>query len=143
MEIPAVLRRLGLASTTDVWLRQGQEVVGRLHKTADENVWQLLETEVTSGKCHWTGLILVSAEDKAAEAALEAISKGWADAEKVEENSKPLKYCGFEKEIGPGGDSFLISQRGIQTKLAVPHFRPSEDDEVPAEAVNLKDIKTE
>ena len=86
----------------------------------------------------------MSAEDKAAEAALEAISKGWAtsDAEKVEENSKPLKYSGFEKEIGPGGDNFLISQRGIQTKLAVPHFRPSEDDEVPAEAVNLKDIKT-
>ena len=51
----------------------------------------------------------MSAEDKAAEAALEAISKGWAtsDAEKVEENSKPLKYSGFEKEIGPGGRQFF------------------------------------
>lgn len=74
---------------------------GRLHKTADENVWQLLETEVTSGACHWTGLmavyvddLLVSAEDKAAAAALEAISKVWAasEVERVEENCKPLKY---------------------------------------------------
>ena len=82
------------------------------------------------------------------------ISKVWAtsEVEKVSQHGGPLKFCGFEIEIGPEGDGFLISQRmyekemvnrwGIERTVDVPHFKPSEDDENSPEAVDPKDIKT-
>ena len=141
-------------------LRHGREVKGSFKKTADENVWRLIEVDVESGENHWSGImtvyvddLLVSAEDEAAKAALASIAKIWAtsDIEKVEEGGKPLKYCGFEIEAGPQGDGFLISQRmyekemvqkwGIEKEIDAPHFRPSEDDENPGEPVQATDIK--
>ena len=191
MEVPAVFRKLGLASPSDVWviekalyglvgsprdwclyrdetlpavtwrrLRHGREVEGRFIKTADENMWRMVETDVETDERHWTGLmnvyvddLLVSAEDSAAEAALASIAKIWAtsEVEKVTELGKPLKYCGFEIEVGPQGDGFLISQRmyekemvqkwGIERGIDAPHFKPSEDDENPGEPVEATDIK--
>ena len=114
-----------------------------------------------SGCCHWTGLLtvyvddlLVSADDAAAEAALSSVSNVWAtsEVENVSQNGGPLKLCGFEIEIGPEGDGFLISQRmyekemvnkwGIDRAVDVPHFKPGEDDENPLEDLDPKDIKT-
>ena len=107
-------------------LRHGREVEGRFIKTADENMWRMVETDVETDERHWTGLmtvyvddLLVSAEDSAAEAALASIAKIWAtsEVEKVTELGKPLKYCGFEIEVGPQGDGFLISQRMYEKEM--------------------------
>jgi len=141
-------------------MRHGREVKGSFKKTADENVWRLIEVDVESGESHWSGImtvyvddLLVSAEDDAAQAALASIAKIWAtsDIEKVQEGGKPLKYCGFEIEVGPQGDGFLISQRmyekemvqkwGIEKEIDAPHFKPSEEDENPGEPVQATDIK--
>ena len=95
---------------TVTWTRSKvRQVDGSFIKTEYEHVWRLVETDVETGKSHWTGLmtiyvddLLVSAEEAAAEAALTSISKVSAmSVEKVSLNSKPLKYCGFEVEIGP------------------------------------------
>ena len=141
-------------------MRHGREVKGSFKETADENVWRLIEVDVESGESHWSGImtvyvddLLVSAEDDAAQAALASIAKIWAtsDIEKVQEEGKPLKYCGFEIEVGPKGDGFLISQRmyekemvqkwGIEKEIDAPHFKPSGEDENPGEPVQATDIK--
>ena len=94
---------------------------GRLHKTADENVWQLLETEVTSGACHWTGLmavyvddLLVSAEDKAAAAALEAISKVWRGLRRI---ASRWSIVWVRDRNRSRGDGFLISERMYEEEM--------------------------
>lgn len=135
-------------------------MTGHFEKTADENVWRLVGVDEKTGENSWTGLmmvdvddLLVSAEEDTAKAALGAIASVWAtsEVEKVEEGNKPLKYCGFELEMGPGGDGFLFSQRmyekemlqrwEINNTVEAPHYRLGEGDEDTLERIDPKEIK--
>ena len=144
------------------WQRQrlGREVRGVFRKTPDENVWRMEEVERETGETHWTGLmsvyvddLLFTAEEGSLDSAVLAIEQVWAISE-VEKSGegKVIKYCGFEIEVGPQSDGFLVSQRmyekemvqkwGIDRAVDVPHFKPCEDDENPTEVIDPKDIKT-
>ena len=64
--------------------RQGQEVDGSFIRTPDDNVWRLEEVDRKTGEKFWAGLmsvyvddLLVTAEDSAAKAAIQAIADSW------------------------------------------------------------------
>ena len=140
--------------------RAGREVHGRFVKTPDDNVWRIEENDVESNEAHWSGLmtiyvddLLVTAEDGAADAALKAIADVWAISE-VERADvmKPVKYCGFEIEVAPDGNGFLLSQRkyeqemtqrwNINRSIDHPSFKINENDENPDGPVDPAQIKT-
>ena len=140
--------------------RHGCELEGRFVKTPDDNVWRLEETDVNSKEVHWSGLmsiyvddLLVTAEDGAAEMAIQAIADVWAisEVEKAEVN-KPVKYCGFEIEAAPGHDGFLLTQKryeqemlqrwNVTRSIDYPNFKLCEGDEESEQQVDQSQIKT-
>ena len=88
-------------------------------KTADDNIWGMEEVDINTGERHWSGLLsvyvddlLIAAEDEASSAAMKAIQKVWATSDvEVAGVNKSIKYCGFEIEVHPEGDGFLVSQK--------------------------------
>ena len=139
--------------------RQGAVVVGHFIKTPDENIWRMEEVEVENGVRHWSGLLsvyvddlLIAAEEGASSAAMQAIAKVWAisDVELAGINQS-IKYCGFEIEVPHDGDGFIVSQKkyqqelmtrwNISEKVAYPAYKISEDEELPQQHIEQKDIK--
>jgi hypothetical protein len=59
----------------------------------------------------------VTAEDGAAEAAMQSIADVWAISEiEKAEVDKPVKYCGFEIEIAPDRDGFSSIKRSMSRR---------------------------
>ena len=123
-------------------------------------MWRLEETDVNSKEVHWAGLmsiyvddLLVTAEDGAAEAAIQSIADVWAISEiEKAEVDKPVKYCGFEIEVAPDLDGFLLSQRKYEQEMLQrwnvtgsvdhPSFKLCEGDEDPDGPIDQDQIKT-
>jgi len=140
--------------------KNGCELEGRFVKNPDDNMWRLEETDVNSKEVHWAGLmsiyvddLLVTAEDGAAEAAIQSIADVWAISEiEKAEVDKPVKYCGFEIEVAPDLDGFLLSQRKYEQEMLQrwnvtgsvdhPSFKLCEGDEDPDGPIDQDQIKT-
>ena len=140
--------------------RQGQEVDGSFIRTPDDNIWRLEEVNRKTGEKFWAGLmsvyvddLLITAEDGAAKAAIQAIADVWAISEvEKAEVQRPVRYCGFEIEAALDQDGFILTQRkyeqemlqrwNVTKSIEYPNFKLSESDEDPADPIDQSQIKT-
>ena len=80
---------------------------------------------MNTGERHWLGLLsvyvddlLVAAEDDAAMEAMKAIEKIWAISDvEVSEAKRSIKYCGFEIDVPPDGDGFIVRRKKYEQEL--------------------------
>ena len=140
--------------------RQGQEVDGSFIRTPDDNVWRLEEVDRKTGEKFWAGLmsvyvddLLVTAEDSAAKAAIQAIADVWAISDvETADVQRPVKYCGFEIEAAEDQNGYILTQKGYEQEMlkrwnvtksiSYPNFKLGEGDEDPADPIDQSQVKT-
>ena len=138
-----------------VWKRKiedGVEVTGRFEKTADDNLWRIVE----KGPDHqdqWCGLLCVYVDDLlfcgeqgALSKAFQAVESKWAcaPAEWASE-AKALKFCGMEIMMDKNGDGIHLAQSGYEKEILerwptevgfdFPNFKINEADFEPVDHV--------
>ena len=140
--------------------RQGQEVDGSFIRTPDDNVWHLEEVDRKTEEKFWAGLmsvyvddLLVTAEDSAAKAAIQAIADVWAISDvETADVQRPVKYCGFEIEAAEDQNGYILTQKGYEQEMlkrwnvtksiSYPNFKLGEGDEDPADPIDQSQVKT-
>lgn len=144
------------------WTRcvEGQQRNGRFQATQDQHLWRMVEYDDDSN-LYWVGLmgvyvddVLLMGEPTAIQQSFAAIEAEWTTSglDWCEE-SKPLKFLGFEIKSDEMGNGFRVGQEmylqellktwEISTGTAYPHFRISEEDyEVSPEDIDPQDVKT-
>ena len=133
--------------------KDGKELTGHFEKTADDNLWRLLEVD-SQQQVRWGGLLCVYVDDllfcgeeDVLQQALKAVESKWscAAAEWASE-SKALKFCGMEITVDKEGNGLHLAQSGYEKEILerwqvklrseFPNFKISEAD---FEAVEHKD----
>lgn len=112
-------------------------------------------------KLYWVGLmgvyvddVLLMGEPTAIEQSFAAIEAEWTTSGlDWREESKPLKFLGFEIKPDPAGNGFRVGQEmylqellktwDVSSGTAFPQFRIMEEDyETPPEGIDARDVKT-
>ena len=97
--------------------------------------------------------LLVTAEDSAAKAAIQAIADVWAISDvETADVQRPVKYCGFEIEAAEDQNGYILTQKGYEQEMlkrwnvtksiSYPNFKLGEGDEDPADPIDQSQVKT-
>ena len=124
---------------------EGAELTGHFEKTAEDNLWRLVEVDLNQ-QVRWGGLLCVYVDDllfcgeeAVLQKALQAVESTWscATAEWASAD-KALKFCGMEIKLDKNGDGLHLTQHDYEQEILdrwkmdrssdFPNFRVTEAD---------------